>query len=50
VDSAAVEPGQRRSPRTGLFTAAADGEGLVTVTAAVDGTNATVSIAVGQRF
>ena len=36
-------------PATGLFTAATDGEGLVTVTARVDGASANVSIAVGQR-
>ncbi|MEZ0114526.1 exopolysaccharide biosynthesis protein/uncharacterized protein YjdB [Catenulispora sp. EB89] len=36
-------------PATGLFTAAASGEGLVTVTASAAGASATVSIAVGQR-
>ncbi|WP_041540370.1 phosphodiester glycosidase family protein [Catenulispora acidiphila] len=36
-------------PTTGLFTAATDDEGLVTVTASVDGASATTSIAVGQR-
>ena len=36
-------------PATGVFTAAAGGEGLVTVTARVDGASATVSIAVGRR-
>ncbi len=36
-------------PATGLFTAATDGEGLVTVTASAGGATATVSIAVGQR-
>lgn len=36
-------------PSTGLFTAAADGEGMATVTATAGGATATVSIAVGQR-
>ena len=36
-------------PKTGVFTAAATGEGLVTVTASAAGASATVSIAVGQR-
>ncbi len=36
-------------PRSGVFTAATTGEGLVTVTASAAGASATVSIAVGQR-
>lgn len=36
-------------PDTGLFTAASDGEGLVTVTASAGGKQAATSIAVGQR-
>lgn len=36
-------------PSTGLFTAAADGEGLGTVTATAGGKSVTASVAVGQR-
>ncbi|MFF3560817.1 phosphodiester glycosidase family protein [Streptomyces sp. NPDC002574] len=36
-------------PATGVFTAAADGEGMATVTAAAGGASVTASVAVGQR-